>query len=86
MLLCAALPVEQGSEFARTAIADSEFVDRYEGIIVGVERNLLPIASPSKDFVLMENDIIWVLGTQRMLDALIRNGLLEQRLKPFFLM
>ena len=51
-----------------------------------MERNLLPIASPSKDFVLMENDIIWVLGTQRMLDALIRNGLLEQRLKPFFLM
>ncbi len=78
MLLCAAIPIEQGSDFARKPIAESGFVERYEGIIVGVERNLLPIASPSRDFILLENDILWVLGAQNMLDTLIKNGLLEE--------
>lgn len=77
MLLCAAIPVDRESEFARKSIGDSNFMGNYEGIILGVERNMLPVTSPDKDFVILENDIMWTLGAQNMLDALVRAGLLE---------
>lgn len=77
MLLCAAIPIDRDSEFARKSIGDSNFMGNYEGIILGVERNMLPVTSPNKDFVILENDIMWTLGAQNMLDALVRAGLLE---------
>ena len=78
MLLCAAIPIDRDSEFARKSIEDSGFTENYEGIILGVERNLLPVVSPNKDFVILENDIMWTLGAQNMLDAMVRAGLLEE--------
>jgi len=76
-LFTAAIPITKDSEFNKTAIVDSGFVNNYNGIIIGVERNLLPIATPGKDFVIMENDIMMVLGAQSMSDAIIERGLLE---------
>ena len=43
-----------------------------------MERNLLPVVSPNKDFVILENDSMWTLGAQNMLDAMVRAGLLEE--------
>ncbi len=76
-LFVVAIPVTKDSEFARTAILNCGFVKNYDGIIIGVERNLLPIETPGKDFVIQENDIMMVLGAQSMSDAIIKNGLLE---------
>lgn len=76
-LFTVAIPVTKNSEFARTAIFNSGFVNKYDGIIIGVERNLMPIVTPGKDFVIQENDIMMVLGAQTMSDAIIKNGLLE---------
>ena len=65
-------------ELIQQVAEKSGFTENYEGIILGVERNLLPVVSPNKDFVILENDIMWTLGAQNMLDAMVRAGLLEE--------
>ncbi len=73
-----ALPIGRNSFFARQSIADCDFISRYNGLIVGVERNLLPIVSPPKDFIIQENDILWVIGTEIMVDSLIQDKLIKK--------
>lgn len=80
-IYCAAIPVLRGGKFAHRSLADGRFAQKYGGIIVGVERQCLSIPLPGKDFVLQEDDIFWALGTQTMLDELIKSGLLEHTTK-----
>ena len=77
-ILCCAVPITKKNGFARKPIGESHFVSKYGGIIVGVERDLLPIVSPDKDFVLWDGDIMWVIGNHKMADKLLKNGLLEK--------
>ncbi|MDD2217135.1 MAG: cation:proton antiporter [Eubacteriales bacterium] len=73
-----ALPINKKSKFAKQAISNCDFISKYKGVIVGIERNLLPIVSPLKDFIIQEGDILWVLGNEIMVDNLIQDKLMKK--------
>jgi len=71
-LVCMEIPVGKKMSFYRKPIKSNRFREKYKGSIIGVERNHLPILNPSPDFVLSEGDIIWAIGTQVMVDEIMR--------------
>ena len=44
--------------------------------MIGLERDMLPIVNPSTNMVLAVGDLIWVLGSQKMANALLKEELI----------
>lgn len=49
--------------------------ERYHAMVVGIERDVVRIINPDTDLVLQDNDIIWVVGENSMLDELMNDVL-----------
>ncbi len=67
-----ALSVEKGSELAGTTIRDSGIRDNYDCMILGLQRNRLPIVQPDINMVIQTGDLVWLLGTKRMAGKLLK--------------
>ena len=75
-LYMCAVPVEKGSALSGVSIRDSHIKSEWSANLIGIERGMLPILHPTPDFVLNTNDLLWVLGSQRMGQRLLQQGLL----------
>ena len=75
-LFMCAVPVEKDSHLAGVSIRDSHIKSEWSANLIGIERGVLPILNPAPDFVLNHDDLLWVLGSQRMGQRLIQQGLL----------
>ena len=75
-LLCCAVEVEKESKLEGMSIKESDIKDGWGGLLIGLERNLLPIIAPDINMRIQTNDLIWVLGPQRMAGKLARAELL----------
>ncbi len=75
-LLCYALTVDHDCNLIGSSIKDSPIKNQWEGLLLGVERDLLPIFSPNLNFRLQENDLIWILGTQKLTGCLAKAELI----------
>ncbi|MFA6808084.1 MAG: cation:proton antiporter [Eubacteriales bacterium] len=71
-LLCYAITVNSDSQLAGLSIKNSYIKKEYDGFLLGLERNLLPIISPDIHMRLQENDLLWILSTQKMASRLAR--------------
>jgi CPA2 family monovalent cation:H+ antiporter-2 len=71
-LLCYAVTVNSESGLAGFSIKDSKIKKDCGGLLLGLERNLYPIISPNIHMRLRENDLLWILGTQKMACRLAR--------------
>lgn len=75
-LLCYAVTVEKGMSLIGVSIKDSKIKSDWGAILLGLERELLPIPIPNINMRLQENDIIWVIGSQKMAGKLAKANLL----------
>ncbi len=71
--------IESDSEFLRKSIKNSGIRSRYRGTVIGIERDNLPIPNPDIETIIQKGDMIWVLGSQRMAEALIKGGVLKHK-------
>jgi CPA2 family monovalent cation:H+ antiporter-2 len=75
-LLCYAITVEKGSPLVGVSIKDSPIKSEWGGLLLGLERNAYPILSPNINLRLRENDLLWILGSQKVASKLARADLL----------
>lgn len=52
------------------SIRESSIREKTNGLVVGVERNNKRILNPESNFVLKENDLLWVVGNQLLIENL----------------
>ena len=75
-LLCYAVKVEKDSPMSGKNIKDSQIKSQWSCFMIGLERDMLPIVNPSTNMVLAVGDLIWVLGSQKMANALLKEELI----------
>ncbi|MBQ7602308.1 MAG: TrkA C-terminal domain-containing protein, partial [Lachnospiraceae bacterium] len=64
------IAVEKGSSLAGKSIKDCGLKKDYDCMILGLQRNMLPIPTPDIHTVISAGDQVWVLGTKFMADKL----------------
>ena len=76
-IICCPIKVEPGASIAKKSIKNSGFRPRYKGYILGIERGMLPIVNPDINMVIEEGDLLWVIGTQKMANSLLKADFLD---------
>ncbi|WP_312650374.1 cation:proton antiporter domain-containing protein [Aminipila sp.] len=76
-LLCMAVNVTNQCEFCNKTIQMSNVKEKYNGFVIGIDRDALSLISPNKNTQIQEGDVLWVLGAQRTLDKFFRKGVLN---------
>lgn len=76
-LLCYALQVEKDWPFVGASIKDSSIKQEWSCLLIGLERELLPIIHPDPNLRLNAGDLLWVLGEQRMGEKLLKEELIH---------
>ncbi len=66
-----ALPVEKDSSLRGRSIRDSKLRERYDCMILGLQRELLPILQPDVNMTMQPGDLIWVLGSRKTAEKLL---------------
>ena len=72
-----ALRVRRGSELAGKTIRSSGVREKYDCMVLGLQRQNLPILQPDVNMTIQIDDFIWILGTRRMAEKLIAGGFSE---------
>lgn len=70
-----ALPVERDSELQGKSIKSSKLREKYDCMILGLQREKLPILQPDVNMTIQTDDLVWVLGTRRMAEKLLAGEL-----------
>ena len=50
----------------------------YDCMILGLQRDRLPILQPDVNMTIQQGDLVWVLGTRRMAEKLLAGGFDEE--------
>ncbi|RTZ04004.1 cation:proton antiporter [Flavobacterium sp. GSP6] len=59
----------ENEEFIGKSIRKSQLREKTNGLIVGIERNEKRILNPNSDIILEKNDILWIVGNEKLLTA-----------------
>lgn len=73
-----AIPVGRGSELAGKSIRSSGLREKYDCLLLGLQREHLPILQPDVNMTIQQGDLVWVLGTRRMAEKLLAGGFSEE--------
>lgn len=76
-LICCPISVDADSEFLKKSIKNCRIREKYRGSIIGIERGNLPIVNPHIDTLIQQGDLLWVLGSKKMADSLIKADVLH---------
>ncbi|MBQ3404289.1 MAG: cation:proton antiporter [Oscillospiraceae bacterium] len=76
-LLCCAVRVGHESGLSGKSLRSSGIKSEWHAFLVGLERHLYPIFDPLPDMPLQEDDLLWVLGDQKMGRYLFQHNLLD---------
>jgi CPA2 family monovalent cation:H+ antiporter-2 len=60
-------------EFIGKNIKDSQLREKTQGLIVGIERKGKRILNPESSMILEKNDILWVVGSKKLLTTFLKN-------------
>ncbi len=71
--------VDKNSALAGKTIRDCGLRRDYDCMILGLQRNMLPIPTPDVHTIIAAGDSIWVLGTQEMADKLIEAEIVSRK-------
>lgn len=69
--------VDKTSAWIDKNLMDSKVGQRSKCLVIGVERDGLPIVNPSSHYVFKNNDMIWVMGEEKALYKLLENNFFE---------
>ena len=72
-----ALPVTRDAPFQGKSIRASGLRETYDCMILGLQRDRMPILRPDVNLTLQTEDLIWVLGSARMAEKLLAGQLSE---------
>lgn len=72
-----ALKVRKGSEMQGKSIRSAGIREKYDCMILGLQRQNLPILQPDVNMTLQTDDLIWILGSRRMAEKLLAGGFAE---------
>ena len=67
-----ALAVEKGSSMAGRSIRSSGIREKFDCMILGLQRGNLPLAQPDVEMTIESGDIVWLLGTEKMAGKLLK--------------
>lgn len=65
-------PVRADSQLNYKSIKNSGIREKFNCIVVGVERKETRISNPHSEFVMQEEDVVWVVGESIRIEALLR--------------
>jgi len=75
-LFAYAVKVKKGSDLVGSSLRDSGIKTKWCACLIGVERAMLPILDVHSNFVFNVDDLLWVIGSYKMGQQLIKNELL----------
>lgn len=76
-LLCCGVTLDKSMPESDKSVRASGIKQDWSGILIGLERDLLPIPSPDPSLTLRPGDLLWVMGPQKMAAKLVSLGLLD---------
>ena len=69
-----AIKVRKDSELAGKSIRSSALREKYDCMVLGLQRQNLPILQPDINMTIQPDDYIWILGSRRMAEKLLAGG------------
>ena len=69
-----ALRVHNDSELLGKSIRSSGLREKYDCMVLGLQRQNLPILQPDVNMTIQAGDLVWILGSRRMAEKLIAGG------------
>ncbi len=76
-IVCCAIVINPEMQLHKKSIQTSGFKEKFTGLIIGLERDDLPVLSPDKSMVLENNDLLWALGKRTLINNLLKYNILE---------
>ena len=70
-----ALRVRKGSDLQGKSIRSAGLREKYDCMVLGLQRQNLPILQPDVNTMLQVDDVVWILATRRMAEKLIAGRL-----------
>lgn len=67
-----ALDIEKGGSLEGRSIKDSGIRENYDCMVLGLQRENLPLAQPDINMVIQSGDLVWILGTSSMADKVLK--------------
>ena len=61
-----ALPIEKGGALDGSTIKASAIRENYDCMVLGLQRENLPLVQPDINMVMQSGDLVWILGTRSM--------------------
>ncbi len=77
-LYATVIPVDKVSELQGKSIRSSGLREKYDCMILGLQRSKLPILQPDVNMTIQRGDLVWVLGTRKMAAKLLAGGFSEE--------
>ena len=68
-LLCCGVSLDKTMPQAGKSVRDSGIKGDWSALLIGLERDLLPIPSPDPSLTLRDGDLLWVMGSQEQAAA-----------------
>tara|TARA_R110000868_G_scaffold29106_3_gene108451 strand:- start:1343 stop:3580 length:2238 start_codon:yes stop_codon:yes gene_type:complete len=59
-------------EFIGLSVGQSKLRERTNGLLVGIERNGQRILNPESNIILQKDDILWIVGNNKLMNALFK--------------
>ncbi|MBQ2960707.1 MAG: cation:proton antiporter [Oscillospiraceae bacterium] len=67
-----ALDIEKGGPLEGRSIKDSGIRENYDCMVLGLQRENLPLAQPDINMVMLSGDLVWILGSSSMADKVLK--------------
>ena len=77
-LYATVIPVEKATELQGKTIRSSGLREKYDCMILGLQRAKLPILQPDVNMTIQRDDLVWVLGTRKMAAKILAGGFSEE--------
>jgi len=67
-----ALDIEKGGALEGHSIKDSGIRENYDCMVLGLQRENLPLAQPDINMVMQSGDLVWILGSDSMANKILK--------------
>ena len=74
--LSLAITIDKHSPILGTSLKAADLRHKWSCLVIGLERGAFTMTNPNVSMVFEENDLLWVLGKQKMMNTLIREEIL----------
>ena len=74
--LSLAITIDKHSPILGTSLKAADLRHKWSCLVIGLERGAFTMTNPDVSLVFEENDLLWVLGKQKMMNTLIREEIL----------